>query len=246
LERVEIDHTRSDLIVIDDRDHLPLGRLTLTYCLDMATRYPQGYYLGFEPPSYLAVMECLYHAIHPKDNVREKYGTEHDWPVYGIPATLVVDNAREFIGRDLQDACLLLGTVLQQTPVQTPEFRAGVERMFRSLNTMCFHGLPGTTFSNPRERGDYDSAQQACVYLSDVDRILNIFIVDIYAERFHRGLNGIPARRWEALTQHGFAPGLPPNAEELSILLGRTTERVIHHYGIEFVSLRYNCDELVT
>ena len=27
LERVEIDHTRSDLVVIDDRDNLPLGRL---------------------------------------------------------------------------------------------------------------------------------------------------------------------------------------------------------------------------
>lgn len=43
LERVEIDHTRSDLVVIDDRDNLPLGRLTLTHCLDMATRYPLGY-----------------------------------------------------------------------------------------------------------------------------------------------------------------------------------------------------------
>jgi putative transposase len=246
LERVEIDHTKSDLIVIDDRDNLPLGRLTLTYCLDLATRYPLGYYLGFEPPSYLSVMECLHHAIRPKENVREKYGAEHDWLAYGIPATLVIDNAKEFIGRDLQDACLLLGIVLQQTPVQTPHFKASVERMFRSLNTMLFHTLPGTTFSNPRERGDYDSAQQACVYLSDVDKLLNILLVDIYAERFHRGLNSIPARRWEELTQHGFAPGLPPNAEELTILLGRTVQRVIHHYGIEFVSLRYNCDELVT
>lgn len=65
LERVEIDHTRTDLIVIDDRDNLPLGRLTLTYCLDTATRYPLGYYLGFEPPSYLTAMECLHHAICP-------------------------------------------------------------------------------------------------------------------------------------------------------------------------------------
>jgi putative transposase len=245
LERVEIDHTKSDLIVIDDRDNLPLGRLTLTYCLDMATRYPLGYYMGFEPPGYLAVMECLHHAIRPKENVREKYGTEHDWVAYGIPATLVIDNGKEFIGRDLQDACLLLGIVLQQTPVQTPHFKAGVERMYGSLNTMLFHTLPGTTFSNTQERGDYNSVQQACIYLSDVDKMLNIFIVDIYAERFHRGLNGIPARRWEELTQHGFAPGLPPNAEELSILLGRTTQRVVHHYGIEFASLRYNCDELV-
>jgi putative transposase len=75
--------------------------------------------------------------------------------------------------------------------------------------------------------------------------MLHIFLVDIYAERFHRGLNGIPARRWEELTQHGFAPALPPNAEELLILLGRTATRVIHHYGIQFMSLRYNCDELV-
>jgi putative transposase len=245
LERVEIDHTKSDLIVIDDRDNLPLGRLTLTYCLDMATRYPLGYYLGFEPPSYLTVMECLYHTIRPKVEVREQYGTENGWLAYGIPATLVIDNAKEFIGRDLEDACLLLGTVVQHTPVQTPHFKAGVERMFRSLNTTLFHTLPGTTFSNPAARGDYDSAQQACVYLSEVDKMLHIFLVDIYAERFHRGLNGIPARRWGKLTKHGFAPALPPNAEELLVLLGRTTTRVIHHYGIEFMSLRYNCEELV-
>ncbi len=220
LERVEIDHTKSDLIVIDDQDNLPLGRLTLTYCLDVTTRYPLGYYMGFEPPSYLAVMECLYHAICPKENTKEKYETEHDWQAYGIPSTLVIDNGREFIGHDLEDACLLLGIVLQQTPVKTPHFKAAVERMYGSLNTMLFHTLPGTTFSNIRERGDYDSVKKACVYLSDVDKMLNILLLDIYAERFHHGLNGIPARRWEELTKHGFAPGLPPNAKELSILLG--------------------------
>ena len=76
--------------------------------------------------------------------------------------------------------------------------------------------------------------------------MLNIFLLDFYAERFHRGLDGIPARRWEEKIQHGFAPALPPSAEELSILLGRTTTRILHHYGIEFASLRYNCDDLLT
>ena len=246
LERVEIDHTRSDLVVIDDRDNLPLGRLTLTYCLDTATRYPLGYYLGFEPPSYLTVMECLHHAIQPKGDVRKRYGVEHEWLAYGIPATLVIDNGKEFIGHDLEDACLLLGVVLQYTPVRTPQFKASVERMFGSLNTMFFHALPGTTFSNSGERGGYNSAEQACVYLSDVDKMLNIFLLDFYAERFHHGLDSIPARRWEEKIQHGFAPALPPSAEELSILLGRTTTRVLHHYGIEFASLRYNCDDLLT
>ena len=244
LDRVEIDHTRTDLIVIDDRDNLPLGRLTLTYCLDTATRYPLGYYLGFEPPSYLTAMECLHHAICPKPDVRQLYGAAHAWLAYGIPATLVIDNGKEFIGHDLADACLLLGSVLQYTPVQTPQFKAAVERMFGSLNTMLFHTLPGTTFADPAERGNYQSTEQACIYLSAVDKLLNIFLVDIYAERFHRGLGAIPARCWETKTQHGFAPALPPSAAELSILLGRTTTRVVQHYGIEFAALRYNSADL--
>ncbi len=246
LERVEIDHTRSDLIVIDDRDNLPLGRLTLTYCLDMATRYPLGYYLGFEPPSYLTVMDCLHHAILPKSDVRALYGTEHGWLAYGIPSTLVIDNGKEFIGHDLEDACCLLGSVLQYSPVLTPQFKAGVERMFGSMNTLLFHTLPGTTFSNPGERGNYNSSQQACVYLSEVDKILHLFLVDIYAERFHTGLNGIPARCWADKTRSGFAPALPPKADELSILLGRTETRALQAYGIKFASLRYNCHDLLT
>lgn len=246
LERVEIDHTRADLIVIDDRDNLPLGRLTLTYCLDTATRYPLGYYLGFEPPSYLTVMECLHHAILPKGDVQNLYGTEHTWQAYGIPATLVIDNGKEFIGRDLEDACCLLGTVLQYTPVLTPQFKAGIERMFGSMNTLLFHTLPGTTFSNSAERGTYDSAKQACVYLSEIDKLMHLFVVDLYAERFHRGLNGIPARCWEEKTAQGFAPALPPSGQELTILLSRTNTRVLHPYGLEFASLRYNTDELLT
>jgi putative transposase len=244
LERVEIDHTMIDLIVIDDRDSLPLGRLTLTYCLDMATRYPLGYYMGFEPPGYLAVMECLHHAICPKDSTREQYGTENEWIAYGIPLTLVIDNGKEFVGQDLQDACLLLGIVLQQTPVKTPHFKAGIERLFGSLNTMLFHTLPGTTFSNSQKRGDYDSVKQACIYLSDVDRIMNLFVVDIYAQRFHRGIEGVPAQRWDMAMRSGFAPRVPPSAEELAILLGRVTYRAVQHYGIQLHSLRYNSSDL--
>lgn len=244
LERVEIDHTVTDLIVIDENDSLPLGRLTLTYCLDTATRYPLGYYLGFEPPSYLSVMACLYHAICPKGNVPERYGTQHDWIAYGIPYTLVIDNGKEFIGRDLEDTCQLLGMTLQQTPVRTPHFKAAVERMFGTLNTGLLHTLPGTTFSNPGQRGDYDSLKQACISLNDLDKMMHIFLLDIYTQDFHRGLQGIPARRWEQITQEGFFPRVPSSAEELRILLGRVAYRTIQPYGISFHSLRYNCAEL--
>lgn len=244
LERVEIDHTRLDVIVVDPVDRLPLGRPTLTIAIDVATRYPLGYYLGFEPPSYYAVMECLYHCIRPKENTAEKYGTEHLWIAHGIFTTLVIDNAKEFIGRDLDDACLLLGINLLRTPFHSPNYKPIVERLFRTLNTLLIHKIPGTTFSNLSERGDYDSTQEAVLTLDELERYLNIGIIDLYAERFHRSLKGTPARRWEAATQSGFSPRLPANMEELSILLGRIEQRTVQHYGIEFENLLYNSDDL--
>ncbi|HEX8221712.1 MAG TPA: hypothetical protein VF914_21165, partial [Chloroflexia bacterium] len=48
LQRVEMDHTRADFMVVDDQDNLPLGRLNFTFMLDIYTRYPVGIYIGFE------------------------------------------------------------------------------------------------------------------------------------------------------------------------------------------------------
>ncbi len=68
---------------------------------------PFGFYVSFEPPSYLAVMGCLLHGILPKLDARQLYGTQNSWPVWGLPEKLVTDNGREFVGRDLADACAL-------------------------------------------------------------------------------------------------------------------------------------------
>jgi len=246
-EIVELDSTRTDYLVVDDADDLPLGRPTLTYGLDLATGYPVGFHLGFEPPSYLTTMECLYHLICPKGDVRQQFGTAHDWPAYGVPAQIVVDNGPEFANQHLEDACLCLGSQVVYAPVRTPEFKAGIERYFGSLNTGLLHTLPGTTFSNPNQRGDYESAGLACLSLAELTRALYLFTVDVYAQEAHkdgRGLTFIPARRWEAVTQTGFLPPLPGSAEDLRLLLGRVATRTLQPYGIEFENLRYNCAAL--
>jgi len=243
LQRTEIDHTLLDLIVLD-LDAIPLGRLTFTHCLDAATRHPLGYYLGFEPPSYLTVMECLKHAIMPK-NSREQYGTENEWLAYGIPVSLAVDNGREFRGAALEDACQLLGIILEPNKARSPWQKPFVERFFRTKAEGIIHTLPGTTFSNIFQRGDYQSVQQACIFVDDIDRIANIFMVDYYAQRFHRGLKGVPARHWETLTRNGFFPRLPANLEELTILLCPYVMRCVWQYGVDHEGLRYNSSDLI-
>jgi putative transposase len=244
LMRVEIDHTPVDVILVDADDGLPLGRPTLTSVLDIATRYPLGYYLGFEPPSYLAVCEALGHAFKPKGDVRTQYGTGHEWIAYGLPRTLVVDNGREFKGQSLEDACLSLGIMLQFTPKMTPHFKGSVERLFRTQNSGLFHTLEGTTFANIFARGDYRSLELAKLTLHDIDSALHIFLLDFYAEQFHTGLQGVPARRWEQFLADGFQPRLPANVADVDILLGRVLHRSLFHYGVEIDGLRYNHSDL--
>ena len=50
LQRVSMDHTPGDLIVVDDNSMLPLGRPTITSALDEHTRSPMGFYTGFGRP----------------------------------------------------------------------------------------------------------------------------------------------------------------------------------------------------
>ena len=244
LDRVEIDHTVLDVLAIDPADNLIMGRPTLTFCMDVATRLPIGFSVSFEPPSYGTIMDCLMQAIMPKTVLCERYQTKHDWPIYGIPALLVTDNGREFIGNDLADACQCLGIMLEHMPVRTPQFKGTVERLLGTISRTFIHGLPGTTFSNPKEKGDYDSAEQACISLDELTKVLCLFLVDVYSFDLHKGIGTTPYSKFQSLTKNGFAPRLPESRDDLLVLLGRTTTRTIQHYGVDFEGLRYNSDDL--
>jgi len=241
MERVEIDHTVLDVILVDADDRRPIGRPTLTLALDVYSGFPLGCYVGFEPPSYRAVQSCLLHAILPKEDVRARYGTAHPWLVHGLPETLVVDNGPEFVGRDLDDACAQLGIALERTPVCQPWYKGSIERYFRTHNTGLVHTLPGAT--GPAAGGD-DAAGRACLTLDAFWRLLHVFLLDIYAERFQTGLGGVPARRWAQGLAAGVVPSLPASAEEARILLGRATTRTVRRTGIALESLRYQAAEL--
>lgn len=243
LERVQVDHTKLDLFVVDDEDRLPIGRPTLTFSLDEKTGYPLGIYVGFEPPSYLTVMQCLRHTILPKDYVKAQFpSVVHTWDAYGTPETLVVDNGKEFVSRSLEDSCLQLGIELIYCPPRVPWFKGAIERRFGIINEELLHGLPGTTFSNVAERGEYDPAKNAVISLSALLEMLHIFLIDYYAEH-QTGKNRIPARAWDRATRE-FPPSLPPNRDELTVLLGMYDDRVIQPRGIEFECLFYDSPDL--
>ena len=244
LQRVSMDHTPADMIVVDDDSMLPLGRPTITTALDEHTRCPTGFYGGFEPPSCLAVMRCLKHAILPKTYVSREFPSIRNlWECYGVPELVVVDNPPEFHSTHFERACLQIGADIQYAKILVPWYKGKLERFQGTMNRDLMHGEPGTTFSNILDRDDYDPSKHAVVLLSTFREIVHKWIVDVYLQTPHRGIQDLPAHRWHAQTS-GLPPLLPPSAGALDTVLGMTTERVVFHYGVELEGLKYNSCEL--
>lgn len=236
--RVELDFTTMDLIVLDENG-IPMGRLSVILGIDTATRYPWGYSTSFLR-GYQAVMECFRHGIRPK-NTREQYNTIHEWLAYGTPLEVVPDRALEFVKSEaFREACLALGITLMPTEARSPWEKPTIERFIKTKHEGKIHKLPGTTFSDILERGDYDSEENACIFVDQIDEILNLYFVDEYAQTRHRGIRDTPAHRWEMMTREHFSPNLPGTAEELDIILRPFEMRTLEHYGVEIEYLKYN------
>jgi putative transposase len=244
LERVECDDTKLDLMVIDTETRLPLGRPWLTTMIDVCTKMITGFYLSFHPPGYLSVMRCLLQAVRPKTYIKSDYPKiEHEWPAYGVPETLVVDNAEHFRGKNFEMACAQIGTRIEYAPPRTPQYKASIERWFGTQNRRLLHELPGTTFSNVLDRDEYDPRKHAVISIDACLELVHLWIVDIYHQTVHRGIRDIPHRRWVENIQD-WPPNLPPRSADLKVLIGFNADRAIGPSGIELFTLRYNSPEL--
>ena len=201
LEQVQIDHTVVDVIVVDARHRLPIGRPYVTVGIDVFSRCIVGMVLTLEAPSALSVGLCLGHMVTDKRPWLERLGVEASWPMAGKPGQVYVDNASEFHSEALRRGCEQHGIALAYRPAGQPHFGGVVERVIGTLMGMV-HELPGTTFSDPGERGGYDSQARAVLTLGELERWM-VLAVAGYHGRVHSTTGQTPAAAWAAGTAGG-------------------------------------------
>jgi putative transposase len=119
LSVIQIDHTKMDIILVDDIHRRPIGRPWITLAIDVYSRMVAGFYVSFDPPGALATGLCIAHAILAKDKWLMKHNVVSEWPCWGLPKTIHLDNAKEFRGSMLQRACKEYGINLECPQCQT-------------------------------------------------------------------------------------------------------------------------------
>lgn len=246
LERVELDHTPIDLILLDDELLVPLGRAYLTLLIDSYSHCILGFNLGFDEPGFYPVRNALLHAFKPKTYIRNQYpNIVHDWPCHGKPETIVVDNGVEFWGNDLEQTCKELNINVQYNPVRKPWLKPLVERSFGIINSKLLDQIPGKTFSSILSRCDYDPVKDAVLKFSTFIELLHQWIIDDYHFRPDSRKRYIPYLLWENGTSE-----YPPKEfseeeqNELDVIISFTDKRSHNTGGIDIHSLRYNSEEL--
>ncbi|NWF46334.1 transposase family protein [Hydrogenophaga sp. D2P1] len=178
LQRVEIDHTPLNWVVICDRTGLPLGRPTLTVMIDAYSGYILGFYLSFYGPGLTSVAGVVRNAILPKEEITAGLELVHPWLAHGLGDEWVIDNGLEFHSFGFKTMAMCLGVDLMYCRVRTPWLKPHVERFFSTLNTLSLvRGRVSKTVANVMRIDPY---KDAAITFSDLVRGLLMFVVDVH------------------------------------------------------------------
>ena len=233
---VQIDHTRANIEVVDDDERLPLGRPWITLAIDVFTRIVVGIYVTMDAPSAVSVGMCICNAILPKRAYLVELGVAGEWPVSGLPGTIHSDNGKDFRSNAVKRACDEYKVTHDFRPVATPHWGGHIERLMKTTNSEI-HNLPGTTFSNPKDRDSYDSSKHAAMTVREFEAYLVDWIVNKYNLGFHRGIDAAPLAKFKrsilgSPDKPGIGLGPIPEEAKLRMDFLPFTRKVVRREGV--------------
>ncbi|WP_336928154.1 DDE-type integrase/transposase/recombinase [Acinetobacter oleivorans] len=183
---VEIDTHEIDCIVVDRNGNV-LGRPQLCIVIDIYTRAIVGWHLCMLPASATKTLLALKNMLM----------RPHQGKTGGLPTIIIPDNGCEFNNNALANFCNNFNITKSESQPYSPNNKAHIESFFKSLNDSVIHKLRGTTLSSPKQRGNYDSVENACYTLELLRDLINEWIENIYHKRVHSGTQQRPEKMWK-------------------------------------------------
>jgi putative transposase len=248
LQCVEIDHTKLDLIVMDDQLQMPIGRPWITLLFDRVSDCIVGFHIGFEPPSVNSVAKALMHTVLPKDYIQQRYDgfIKNSWPCHGVAEQLSVDNGKEFWSADLERILSELNIATDFNAVRRPWLKGKVEHIFFTININLLTYFPGKTFHNILAKGEYKSESNAVIGISLFIKIFHKWVIDIYHQGGVKDVLCVPRIEWKKAYDY-FPPRLfKGDKRQLQVVCGKSIWRMMRIGGVRlYRGLFYDCEELL-
>lgn len=251
LEYVMMDHTEIDAwsVVLDDNeDPIFVSRAWLTLAVDCYSRMVLGASLSYEPPSIHSVTACLKQVVRRNDKLIDLYG-DHKGATdgWGRPFSVIVDNGKEFVSPSFQVACEAAGIDVVWAPIKTPMFKAYVERLYGTINTILWHDLPGGLPLTPQQRQQLNLSPQAeaAYTVGQLEEAFWNAIITLYHVEPHSGIGMAPALKW----RKGIATHKRATVDDVSMLakiMGRSRMVQLSAEGVRIDGHRFHDQKITT
>ena len=248
-QRVQIDSTPCDILLVREEDRTVIGRPTATFAIDLYSRTVLGFSVSLEAASTLTVATCLVHACLPKEDWlgRRDLARVH-WPVYGRPDTLEYDQGPENEAQGIQRGLRRYGIASKIRPKGHPEQHGAIERLIGTM-MRAVHELRGTTFSDINERGESEPDKRACLCLPELERVLAL-TVDRYNHTTHASTGERPIERYLAYYRQPALPDcdrVPPRlpADRLLLDFLPFERRALARTGVRLFHVDYSSVDLL-
>lgn len=250
LERVEVDAATINIGLLDDEGNY-LGAPIVYAMIDCYSRSILGIHVqvgGGEKSS--SVLHLYHQMLAPKTEVRQQYGCVNDWPMFGVPTTLVSDSGPGFSSHQVSTFLSQVQIANIKAEVRKPWKKPFIERFFHTCRTQLFSTMNGYVGKRKDQKElDISMRDAACITLREFREILTRYIVDDYHQRPHSGLNRdgygkvTPYQVWKAQAKF-VPPNVPANADQFRYNKGIILTRNLAREGVSANSITYHSSEL--
>jgi putative transposase len=244
LQRVEVDHTPLNWVVICDRTGLPLGRPLLTSAIDAFSGYVVGFYLSFYGPGVTSVAGVVKVSIITKDDLTSGIQLEHKWLSHGIADEWQLDNGMEFHSRQFKALCWELGTDMTYCRVRTPWLKPHVERFFGELNWLTLDkGRVRKPLPNEARADPY---KEAAITFCDLVKGLTMFVVDVHPFQVNQRKLARPFDLFSEGLERCPPAIYPGDEQSLRLASALCKELRVDQGGVTLLGLPYGGPELLS
>ena len=221
---------------------LEVSRPWLGLTIDVASRCIVAARLTATPTTQHAIAG-LRLMVSDKSALAASYGCQCPWDQRTNFRALSTDQGANYTALRFKSAVSDLQINAIVTPAASPTAHAHIERFNRTLQNQALAYLDGRTFSNPVERGDYQSEMEATLALDEIESVIIRYIVDVYHSTPHCGLGGeTPANAYRRLSQEGLLQP-PPDATVRRRALGIECDATLQKAGVRFLGIWYAAPE---